>query len=228
MVIGSVIPMVVEQDGRLERSFDIYSRLLRERIVFLGQEVDDTVANLVAAQLLFLDAEEPGKDIHLYINSPGGVVSAGLAIYDTMQAIRPNIHTYCLGLAASMASVLLVAGTRGMRYALDNSEVMIHQPMGGISGQAVDMEIEARRILRIRESINKILAKHSGQSIERVRLDSDRNFWLTGREAKDYGLVDEVLPARKSGSLDKAMEEDRTADGQSAPESKDGKDGSKS
>jgi ATP-dependent Clp protease protease subunit len=225
---SAVVPMVIENTGRVERAFDIYSLLLRERIVFLGTPIDDQIANVIVAQLLYLDREDPEKDIHLYINSPGGVVSAGLAIYDTMQAIRPNIHTYCLGLAASMASILLVAGTKGMRYALDNSEVMIHQPMGGISGQAVDMEIEARRILRIRESINKILAKHSGQSIERVRLDSDRNFWLTGREAKDYGLVDEVLPARKFGSLDKAMEEDRTADGKSAPESKDGKDGSKS
>jgi ATP-dependent Clp protease protease subunit len=225
---SAVVPMVIENTGRVERAFDIYSLLLRERIVFLGTPIDDQVANLIVAQLLYLDREDPEKDIHIYINSPGGVVSAGLAIYDTMQAIRPNIHTYCLGLAASMASVLLVAGTKGMRYALDNSEVMIHQPMGGISGQAVDMEIEARRILRIRESINRILAKHSGQSIDRVKLDSDRNFWLTGREAKDYGLVDEVLPARKSGALDKAMEEDRTADGGRSPESKDGKDGSKS
>jgi ATP-dependent Clp protease protease subunit len=225
---SAVVPMVIENTGRVERAFDIYSLLLRERIVFLGTPIDDQVANLIVAQLLYLDREDPEKDIHIYINSPGGVVSAGLAIYDTMQAIRPNIHTYCLGLAASMASVLLVAGTKGMRYALDNSEVMIHQPMGGISGQAVDMEIEARRILRIRESINKILAKHSGQSIDRVKLDSDRNFWLTGREAKDYGLVDEVLPARKAGALDKAMEEDRTADGKLVPESKDGKDGSKS
>jgi ATP-dependent Clp protease protease subunit len=225
---SAVVPMVIENTGRVERAFDIYSLLLRERIVFLGTPIDDQVANLIVAQLLYLDREDPEKDIHIYINSPGGVVSAGLAIYDTMQAIRPNIHTYCLGLAASMASVLLVAGTKGMRYALDNSEVMIHQPMGGISGQAVDMEIEARRILRIREAINKILAKHSGQSIERVRLDSDRNFWLTGREAKDYGLVDEVLPARKAGTLDKAMEEDRTADGRHVAEAKDGKDGSKS
>src|SRR6478672_1466042 len=200
--MSPLVPMVVEQTSRGERAFDIYSRLLAERIIFLGTPVDDQIANLVMAQLIHLESEDPDKDIHLYINSPGGVVSAGLAIYDTMQAIRPNIHTYCLGLAASMASVLLVAGTKGMRYALDNSEVMIHQPMGGISGQAVDMEIEARRILRIRESINNILARHSGQPLDRIRLDSDRNFWLTGREAKDYGLVDEVLPARKSGALD--------------------------
>lgn len=224
-----VVPMVIENTGRVERAFDIYSLLLRERIVFLGTPIDDQIANVIVAQLLYLDREDPDKDIHLYINSPGGVVSAGLAIYDTMQAIRPNIHTYCLGLAASMASVLLVAGTKGMRYALDNSEVMIHQPMGGISGQAVDMEIEARRILRIRQSINNILAKHSGQTLDKVRIDSDRNFWLTGIEAKEYGLVDEVLPARKGGTLDKAMQEDTTADGKTVTEpSRDGKDGAKS
>jgi len=224
-----VVPMVIENTGRVERAFDIYSLLLRERIVFLGTPIDDQIANVIVAQLLYLDREDPDKDIHLYINSPGGVVSAGLAIYDTMQAIRPNIHTYCLGLAASMASVLLVAGTKGMRYALDNSEVMIHQPMGGISGQAVDMEIEARRILRIRQSINNILAKHSGQTLDKVRIDSDRNFWLTGVEAKEYGLVDEVLPARKGGTLDKAMSEETNANGKTAAEpSRDGKDGAKS
>jgi ATP-dependent Clp protease protease subunit len=194
---SAVVPMVIENTGRVERAFDIYSLLLRERIVFLGTPIDDQVSNVIVAQLLYLDREDPEKDIHLYINSPGGVVSAGLAIYDTMLAIRPKIHTYCLGLAASMASVILVAGNKGMRYALDNSEVMIHQPMGGISGQAVDMEIEARRILRIRELINMLLAKHTGQSLERIRLDTDRNFWMTGPEAKDYGLVDEILPARK-------------------------------
>ena len=193
----NVIPMVIENTGRVERAFDIYSLLLRERIVFLGTPIDDQVANVIVAQLLYLDREDPEKDIHLYINSPGGVVSAGLEIYDTMQMIRPNIHTYCLGLAASMASIILVAGTKGMRYALPNSEIMIHQPMGGINGQAVDMEIEARRILRIREDINRILAAHSGQTIEKIRLDSDRNFWLPAAEAKAYGLVDEVLPARK-------------------------------
>ena len=211
--ISNIVPMVIENTGRVERAFDIYSLLLRERIIFLGTPIDDQVANLIVAQLLYLDREDPDKDIHLYVNSPGGVVSAGLAIYDTMQAIRPNIHTYCLGLAASMASVILCAGTKGMRYALDNSEVMIHQPMGGISGQAVDMEIEARRILRIRELINQILARHTGQPIERIRVDSDRNFWLSGAEAKEYGLVDEVLPARKKGSMEKALEEGATADG---------------
>src|SRR5947199_5570795 len=207
--ISNIVPMVIENTGRVERAFDIYSLLLRERIIFLGTPIDDQVANLIVAQLLYLDREDPDKDIHMYVNSPGGVVSAGLAIYDTMQAIRPSIHTYCLGLAASMASVILAAGTKGMRYALDNSEVMIHQPMGGISGQAVDMEIEARRILRIRELINQILARHTGQPLERIRLDSDRNFWLSGPEAKDYGLVDEVLPARKKGSMDAALGESK-------------------
>jgi ATP-dependent Clp protease protease subunit len=209
--ISNIVPMVIENTGRVERAFDIYSLLLRERIIFLGTPIDDQVANLIVAQLLYLDREDPDKDIHLYVNSPGGVVSAGLAIYDTMQAIRPSIHTYCLGLAASMASIILCAGTKGMRYALDNSEVMIHQPMGGISGQAVDMEIEARRILRIRELINQILARHTGQPIERIRVDSDRNFWLAGVEAKEYGLVDEVLPARKKGSMEKAIEDGATA-----------------
>ena len=218
--ITNIVPMVIENTGRVERAFDIYSLLLRERIIFLGTPIDDQVANLIVAQLLYLDREDPDKDIHMYVNSPGGVVSAGLAIYDTMQAIRPNIHTYCLGLAASMASVILCAGSKGMRYALDNSEVMIHQPMGGISGQAVDMEIEARRILRIRELINQILARHTGQPLERIRLDSDRNFWLSGNEAKEYGLVDEVLPARKKGSMDQALED--------GPEGKDGQKGSAS
>lgn len=197
----NIVPMVIENTGRVERAFDIYSLLLRERIVFLGTPIDDQVANVIVAQLLYLDREDPEKDIHIYINSPGGVVSAGLAIYDTMLAVRSNIHTYCLGMAASMASVLLAAGTKGMRYALANSEVMIHQPMGGISGQAVDMEIEARRILRIREVINKILAKHTGQDLDRIKVDTDRNFWLTGEQAKDYGLVDLVLPARKLGAV---------------------------
>jgi ATP-dependent Clp protease protease subunit len=199
--ISNVVPMVIENTGRVERAFDIYSLLLRERIVFLGTPIDDQIANLIVAQLLYLDREDPDKDIHMYINSPGGHIHAGLAIYDTMQAVRPNIHTYCLGMAASFGAVLLCAGTKGMRYALQNSEVMIHQPLGGISGQAVDMEIEARRILRLRELLNAILAKHTGQDIERIRIDSDRNFWLTGDQAKEYGLVDEVLPPRK-GMID--------------------------
>ncbi len=195
--LSNIVPMVIENTGRVERAFDIYSLLLRERIVFLGTPIDDQVANVIVAQLLYLDREDPDKDIHMYINSPGGHIHAGLAIYDTMQAIRPNIHTYCLGMAASFGAVLLCSGTRGMRYALPNAEVMIHQPLGGISGQAVDMEIEARRILRLRELLNAILAKHTGQPIERIRVDSDRNFWLTGDQAREYGLVDEVLPARR-------------------------------
>jgi ATP-dependent Clp protease protease subunit len=201
---SSVVPMVIENTGRVERAFDIYSLLLRERIVFLGTPIDDQIANLIVAQLLYLDREDPDKDIHMYINSPGGHIHAGLAIYDTMQAVRPNIHTYCLGMAASFGAVLLCAGSKGMRYALANAEVMIHQPLGGISGQAVDMEIEARRILRLRELLNSILAKHTGQDIERIRIDSDRNFWLTGEQAKEYGLVDEVLPPRKLGVIDES------------------------
>ncbi|MBM4418097.1 MAG: ATP-dependent Clp protease proteolytic subunit [Chloroflexi bacterium] len=195
--LSNIVPMVIENTGRVERAFDIYSLLLRERIVFLGTPIDDQVANVIVAQLLYLDREDPDKDIHMYVNSPGGHIHAGLAIYDTMQAIRPNIHTYCLGMAASFGAVLLCSGTKGMRYALPNAEVMIHQPLGGISGQAVDMEIEARRILRLRELLNAILAKHTGQPIERIRVDSDRNFWLTGEQAREYGLVDEVLPARR-------------------------------
>ncbi|TAK21558.1 MAG: ATP-dependent Clp protease proteolytic subunit [Chloroflexota bacterium] len=197
MLPSSIVPMVIENTGRVERAFDIYSLLLRERIIFLGTPIDDQVANVIVAQLLYLDREDPEKDIHIYVNSPGGHIHAGLAIYDTMQAIRPKIHTYCLGMAASFGAVLLCAGTKGLRYALQNAEVMIHQPLGGISGQAVDMEIEARRILRLRELLNGILAHHTGQPIDRIRLDSDRNFWLTGEQAKEYGLVDEVLPARK-------------------------------
>jgi ATP-dependent Clp protease, protease subunit len=203
-LISNVVPMVIENTGRVERAFDIYSLLLRERIVFLGTPIDDQIANLIVAQLLYLDREDPDKDIHMYINSPGGHIHAGLAIYDTMQAVRPNIHTYCLGMAASFGAVLLCAGSKGMRYALANAEVMIHQPLGGISGQAVDMEIEARRILRLRELLNGILAKHTGQDIERIRIDSDRNFWLTGEQAKEYGLVDEVLPPRKLGVIDES------------------------
>lgn len=187
-----LVPMVVEQTGRGERAYDIYSRLLKERIIFLGTAIDDTVANLVVAQLLFLDSEDPDKEIRLYINSPGGQVSSGLAIYDTMQLTKAPVATVCVGMAASMAAVILAGGRKGRRYALPNSRIMIHQPIGGVQGQAVDIEIEAKEILRLRENINELLAKHTGQPIERIARDTDRNFWMSPTEAKEYGLVDEV------------------------------------
>jgi len=187
-----LVPMVVEQTGRGERAYDIYSRLLKERIIFLGTAIDDTVANLVVAQLLFLDSEDPDKEIRLYINSPGGQVSSGLAIYDTMQLTKAPVATVCVGMAASMAAVILAGGRKGRRYALPNSRIMIHQPIGGVQGQAVDIEIEAKEILRLRENLNELLAKHTGQPIERIARDTDRNFWMSPAEAKEYGLVDEV------------------------------------
>lgn len=188
-----LIPMVVEQTNRGERSYDIYSRLLKDRIVFLGSPVDDTVANLIIAQLLFLEAENPDKDINLYINSPGGVITAGMAIYDTIQYIRPNVSTICVGLAASMGAFLLAAGTKGKRYALPNSEVMIHQPSGGTEGQATDIEIRARRIIHMKESLNQILAERTGQDLERIRRDTERDYFMTAVEAKEYGIIDEVI-----------------------------------
>lgn len=187
-----LVPMVVEQTGRGERAYDIYSRLLKERIIFLGTAIDDTVANLVVAQLLFLDSEDPDKEIRLYINSPGGQVSSGLAIYDTMQLTKAPVATVCVGMAASMAAVILAGGRKGRRYALPNSRIMIHQPIGGVQGQAVDIEIEAKEILRLRENLNELLARHTGQPIERIARDTDRNFWMSPAEAKEYGLVDEV------------------------------------
>ncbi|MBI4843495.1 MAG: ATP-dependent Clp endopeptidase proteolytic subunit ClpP [Nitrospirae bacterium] len=194
----SLIPIVVEQSERSERAYDIYSRLLKDRIVFLGSPVDDIVANTVIAQLLFLQTEDPEKDIHLYINSPGGAVSAGLAIYDTMQYVKPDIATYCLGQAASMGALLLSSGTKGKRFALPNSRVMIHQPMGGAYGQATDIEIHAREILKIKESINRILSKHTGQDIKKIEEDTERDFFLSGEEAKRYGIVDEVIVSLKN------------------------------
>ncbi|CFX81890.1 ATP-dependent Clp protease proteolytic subunit [Syntrophomonas zehnderi OL-4] len=188
-----LIPMVVEQTNRGERSYDIYSRLLKDRIVFLGSAVDDTVANLIIAQLLFLEAENPDKDINLYINSPGGVITAGMAIYDTIQYIRPNVSTICVGLAASMGAFLLAAGTKGKRYALPNSEVMIHQPSGGTEGQATDIEIRARRIIQMKESLNRILAERTGQDLERIRRDTERDYFMTAVEAQEYGIIDEVI-----------------------------------
>ena len=189
----SLVPYVVEQTSRGERTYDIYSRLLKDRIIFLGEEVTDVSANIVVAQLLFLEAEDPEKDIHLYINSPGGSVSAGLAIYDTMQYINPDIATICTGLAASMASVLLCAGTQGKRTALPHSRVLIHQPLGGVEGQASDIEITAREIGKLKKELYDIIAHHSGQPYEKIWEDADRDYWMTAAEAKEYGMIDEVL-----------------------------------
>ena len=193
----SLVPIVVEQTGRGERAYDIFSRLLKDRIIFIGSAIDDVVANLVIAQLLFLEAEDPDKDIHLYIHSPGGMISAGLAIYDTMQYIRPNIWTTCMGQAASMAAVLLAAGTNGKRSALPHSRVMIHQPAGGSQGQASDIEIYAREILTLRERMNEILSKHTGQDLAKIQKDTDRNYFMSAVEAKEYGLVDVVIEKRR-------------------------------
>ncbi len=187
------VPIVVEQSSRGERSYDIYSRLLKDRIVFVTGQIDDYMANLIIAQLLFLEAEDPSKDIHLYINSPGGSVSSGMAIYDTMQYIKPDVSTICIGMAASMASVLLAAGTPGKRFALPYSRVMIHQPLGGAQGQASDIEIHAREILRIREEMTDILVKHTGQAKKKIQQDTERDHFLTSAEAKEYGLIDEVV-----------------------------------
>lgn len=187
------VPIVVEQSNRGERSYDIYSRLLKDRIVFVTGEIDDTMANLVIAQLLFLESEDPDKDIHLYINSPGGSVSAGLAIYDTMQYIKPDVSTICMGMAASMASVLLAAGAPGKRFALPYSRVMIHQPLGGVQGQASEIEITAREILRLRDEMNGILASHTGQTKEKIAQDTDRDNYMGSQQAKEYGLIDEVV-----------------------------------
>ncbi len=192
----ALVPIVVENTGRGERSYDIYSRLLRERIVFLSDEITDPIASLVTAQLLFLEAEDPDKDIFLYVNSPGGVVTAGLAIYDTMQYIRPPVSTLCLGQAASMGAVLLAAGATGKRYALPHSRIMIHQPMGGFQGQASDIDIQAREILRLREQITEILAKHTGKDIATIEQHTDRDRFMTGPEAVEFGLVDEVIVSR--------------------------------
>lgn len=194
----SIIPIVIEQTGRTERAYDIYSRLLKDRIIFIGTVIDDHVANTVIAQLLFLQTEDPDKDIHLYINSPGGIVSSGLAIYDTMQYVKPNIATYCIGQAASMSVLLLAAGAKGKRFALPNSRIMLHQPMGGFHGQATDIEIHAREILRMKETLNRILSTHTGQSLDKIQADTDRDFFMSGEEAKEYGIVDEVIRSIKA------------------------------
>ncbi len=193
----SLIPMVIEQTGRSERAYDIYSRLLKDRIVFIGTPIDDILANTVIAQLLFLQTEDPDKDIHIYVNSPGGVVSAGLAIYDTMQYIKPDIGTYCLGQAASMGALLLTAGTKGKRFALPHSRIMIHQPIGGFYGQATDVEIHAREILKMKEALNNIMATHTGQPFDKIQVDTERDFFMSGKEAKEYGLVDDVIATLK-------------------------------
>ncbi len=197
-----LIPIVIEKDGRGERAYDIYSRLLKERIIFVGTAIDDDVANLVIAQMLFLESEDPDKDIHLYINSPGGIVTSGLAIYDTMQYIRPQVSTICMGQAGSIAALLLSAGQKGKRYALPHSRILIHQPMGGFQGQASDVDIQAREILRLREELNQILVRHTNQTLERIQADTDRDFYMTGHQAKEYGIVDEVVvkrPVRSQG-----------------------------
>ncbi|ANZ45039.1 MULTISPECIES: ATP-dependent Clp endopeptidase proteolytic subunit ClpP [Cloacibacillus] len=190
------VPIVVEQSGRGERSYDIYSRLLKDRIIFLGTAIDDTVANLVVAQMLFLESEDPDKDISLYINSPGGSVSAGLAIYDTMQYIRPNVSTICLGMAASMGAVLLTAGAEGKRLALPNAKIMIHQPMGGMQGQASDIEIHAKEILKTRAKLNEILAAHTKQPLDKIEADTDRDYYMSSEEALKYGIVDKIIEKR--------------------------------
>lgn len=191
-----LIPMVIEQTSRGERAYDIYSRLLKDRIIFIGTPIDDNFANIIIAQLLFLEADDPDKDIYLYINSPGGVVTSGMAIYDTMQYIKPDVSTICIGQASSMGALLLASGARGKRYVLPNARIMIHQPMGGFQGQATDIEIHAREILRMKENLNQILAYHTGQSIDRIRLDTDRDYFMSGEEAKSYGIIDDVIKER--------------------------------
>jgi ATP-dependent Clp protease, protease subunit len=195
--MSNLVPIVVEQTGRGERSYDIYSRLLKDRIVFLGYPISDDVANLVTAQLLFLESEDPEQEINFYINSPGGSVTAGLAIYDTMQFIKPPVSTLCLGQAASMAAILLLAGATGRRYGLPHSRIMMHQPLGGARGQAVDLDIQAREILRMRELINDIVVRHTGQNLRRVEKDTDRDLFMTAHQAVEYGLIDEVIVSRR-------------------------------
>ncbi|MFQ5508386.1 MAG: ATP-dependent Clp endopeptidase proteolytic subunit ClpP [Leptospirillia bacterium] len=201
-----LVPIVVEQTNRGERSYDIYSRLLKDRIIIIGSAIDDHVANLTIAQLLFLEAEDPDKDIHLYINSPGGVVSSGLAMYDTMQYIKPDVSTICLGQAASMGALLLAAGAAGKRFALPNARVMIHQPSGGVSGQTTDIEIHAKEIIKLRERLNEILANHTGQSIDTIQLDTERDNFMSSEESRAYGLIDEVLD--RAEDLDKKSKKD--------------------
>ena len=191
-----LIPIVIEQSSRGERAWDIYSRLLRDRIVFLGTAISDDIANVIIAQMLFLESEDPDKDIHFYINSPGGLVTAGLAIYDTMQYIKPKVETLCMGQAASMAAILLAAGQKGKRFALPHARIMLHQPMGGFQGQATDVDIQAKEILRLREDLNQILVNHTGKPVDQIQRDTDRDFYMSGVQAKEYGLIDEVILER--------------------------------
>ena len=199
------VPYVIEQTGRGERSYDIYSRLLKDRIVFLGSEVSDAVADVIAAQLLFLESEDPDKDVHLYINSPGGSVTAGLAIYDTMQYVKPDVSTLCMGQASSMGAVLLAAGTKGKRFALPHARIMMHQPLGGVQGQATDIDIHAKEVLRIREELNGILVTHTGQTMKKIEKDTDRDMFLSAKQAMDYGVIDQVI-TRRSREPDKEEE----------------------
>jgi ATP-dependent Clp protease protease subunit len=192
-----LIPMVIEQSSRGERAYDIYSRLLKDRIIFMGEQVQDDMANIVIAQMLFLESEDPDKDINLYLNSPGGVTTSGLAIYDTMQYIKPDIATICMGQAASMGALLLAAGAKGKRYALPHSRIMIHQPLGGMQGQATDIDIHAKEILKTRDTLNSILAKHTGQDLEKIRKDTERDFFMSSEEAKEYGIVDKIITTRE-------------------------------
>ena len=192
-----LIPMVVEQTGRMERAYDIYSRLLKDRIIFIGTPIDDNIANIIIAQLIFLDGEDPGRDIKIYLNSPGGVVTAGLAIYDTMQYVKSDIQTYCMGQAASLGALLLAAGTKKKRFVLPHSRILIHQPLGGVQGQATDIDLQTKEILRMREALNNIMAAHTGQTIEKIRKDTDRDFFMSAEQAKEYGIVDEIIKVKK-------------------------------
>lgn len=196
-----LVPMVVEQTNRGERAYDIFSRLLKDRIIFLGQPIDDIDANLVIAQMIFLEAEDPEKDIHMYINCPGGSVTAGLAIYDTMQYIKPDVESICMGQASSMGALLLAAGKKGKRYSLPHARIMIHQPLGGVHGQATDIDIQAREILRVRDEVNQILVAHTGQALEKIQKDTDRDFFMTAAQAREYGIIDEVIVSRDGAKL---------------------------
>ena len=195
----ALVPIVVEQTQRGERAYDIFSRLLKDRIVFIGSPIDDVISNLAIAQMLFLEAEEPTQDIYVYINSPGGIVTSGLAVYDTMQYIKPDVSTICIGQAASMGALLLAAGTKGKRFALPHARIMLHQPAGGFQGQATDIDIQAREILRMKETLDKILAHHTGKDIETIQRDTDRDFFMSGQEAKEYGIIDEVIVSKDGG-----------------------------
>ncbi|MEE9154837.1 MAG: ATP-dependent Clp endopeptidase proteolytic subunit ClpP [candidate division NC10 bacterium] len=200
-----LVPMVVEQTSRGERAYDIFSRLLKDRIIFLGQGIDDVDANLIIAQMIFLEAEEPDRDIHMYINCPGGSVTAGLAIYDTMQYIKPDVETICMGQASSMGALILAAGRKGKRYSLPHARIMIHQPLGGVHGQATDIDIQAREILRVRDEVSRIFVEHTAQAFEKIRSDTDRDFFMTAEQARDYGIIDEVIVSRDVAKLSPEM-----------------------